>query len=80
MRGLSEAPAWGGTLKTRAEEWIADTRVRWTSDTEDFYQSKLVAIYRTVSPALTVDRITPAVLREFVRDATRRGRVCRCRT
>lgn len=64
-----DAPSWGGTLETRANEWLADAAVRVTTDSLDFCRGKLAAVYRTIPKSMPVDRITPAILREFVREA-----------
>lgn len=60
---------WGGTLETRAKEWLAAIAVRVTEDTVAFYQGKLANIYATIPKTMPVDRITAAVVREFVREA-----------
>jgi hypothetical protein len=60
---------WGGTLETRAKEWLAAIAVRVTEDTVAFYQGKLANIYATIPKTMPVERITAAVVREFVREA-----------
>ncbi|MFY9341146.1 MAG: tyrosine-type recombinase/integrase [Planctomycetota bacterium] len=69
MRGMGEAPAWGGAFETRANEWLASLAVKATEDTIAFYRSKLRNLYRTIPKTMPVDRITPPIVREFVREA-----------
>ncbi|MBL8738427.1 MAG: tyrosine-type recombinase/integrase [Planctomycetes bacterium] len=61
--------SWGGSLETRAKEWLQAISVRVTEDTLAFYRGKLANIYATIPKTMPVDRITAAVVREFVRAA-----------
>lgn len=61
--------SWGGSLETRAKEWLQAISVRVTEDTLAFYRGKLANIYATIPKTMPVDRITAAVVREFVRVA-----------
>lgn len=65
----TQEATWGGSIETRAKEWLAAIAVRVTADTLDFYRGKLANIYGTIPKTMPVERITPAVLREFVRVA-----------
>lgn len=77
MRGVADVPAWGGQFGTRAEEWLAAIGVRVAADTVAFYRSKLRLVWSIVPASIALDRITPAVLTEFVREATGKGRGAR---
>lgn len=69
MRGNQDAPEWAGTFGTRSDDWLKSIELRSTPDTVDFYRSRLRTLKRTIAESLPVDRITPEVLRQFVRDA-----------
>lgn len=69
MRDVRDSTTWGGAFETRANDWLDSLKVTATPDTLDFYRGKLANIYRTVPRSMPVDRITAAVLREFVREA-----------
>jgi site-specific recombinase XerD len=71
MRGAGEAMTWGGTLEQRVEEWIAGRQV--AADTVTFWRGKLKTVYTVLPPSMPLDRVTPAVLGEFVRAAKDRG-------
>ena len=71
MRGASDVPSWGGTFGQRVEEWIAGRQV--AADTVTFYRGKLKVVYRVLPETMPVERITPAVLGEFVRSAQAEG-------
>jgi site-specific recombinase XerD len=70
---LEQAPVWGGAFETRAKDWLAALGARLAPDSIDFYRSKLANLYRTIPKTMPVDRITPAVVREFVREARELG-------
>ena len=69
MRGARDVPVWGGAFETRADEWLADRAGTVAADTVAFYKGKLKNLYRTIPKTMPVDRITPAVIREFIREA-----------
>lgn len=73
MRGMQEEPSFGGAFESRANDWLADVRKTRAADTVDFYDSKLKAIYLSIPKSVALARITPPVLREFVREAQERG-------
>lgn len=76
MRGAGvEATVWTGALKTRAEEWLTSIAATVSADTVDFYRGKLKNIYRTIPESMPVDRITSAIVREFVREAREKHRL-----
>ncbi len=65
----SDAPSWGGSIDTRATEWLQAISVRVSEDTIAFYKGKLASVYRAIPKTMPVDRVTSNVVREFVRDA-----------
>jgi len=65
----ADAPVWGGAFETRAKDWLAAIAVSVSADSLDFYRGKLANLYRTIPKTMPVDRITPAIVREFVREA-----------
>jgi len=69
MRALAEAPAWGGTFESRANEWLAAVGVRLAPDSLEFYRGKLKNLYKTIPKRMPIERITPAIVGEFVREA-----------
>jgi integrase/recombinase XerD len=69
MRSIADAPAWGGTFETRANEWLAAIGATLAPDSIDFYRGKLATIWRTIPKTMPVERITAAIVREFVREA-----------
>ena len=73
MRSIADEPAWGGTFETRANEWLAAIGPTLAPDSIDFYRGKLATIWRTIPKTMPVERITPAIVREFVREAAAKG-------
>jgi len=73
MRGAAEQQPWGGTFGATADEWLAAVAVRVAADTVTFYRSKLKLLQRTIPGTMPLERVSAAVLREFVRDAVGRG-------
>jgi integrase len=68
-RAIDATPEWGGAFETRAKEWLQAIAVRVTADSLEFCRGKLTNLYRTIPKSMPVDRITPPVIREFVREA-----------
>ena len=68
MRAVADVPAWGGTFESRANEWLAAVGPTLTPDSIEFYRGKLASVYRTIPKTMPVERISPAVVREFVRE------------
>lgn len=67
-RGAAQRPV-AGTFASEADHWLAAIGTRATADTVAFYRGKLANLYRTIPKTLPLERLTPAVLREFVREA-----------
>jgi site-specific recombinase XerD len=75
MNGRSLAasmPCVGGTIGTLSEQWIEAIKTRLTRDTIEYYESRLTNVFRTIPKTMPIERVTPAVLREFVREALAR--------
>lgn len=73
MRAIADAPSWGGTFESRANEWLAAVGPTLTPDTVEFYEGKLALVYRTIPKTMPVERITPAIVRELVRECREKG-------
>lgn len=72
-RGLPEMPSFGGELEGRAKQWLAAAGTSLTDATTEFYRGKLQSVYLTIPKTLPLERVTPAVLRQFVVEAGERG-------
>lgn len=73
MRSTQDFPVFGGTFGVRSEQWLAEIADTVAPDTCDFYRSHLRSVQRTIPPTIPLGKITPPVLREFVREAQQRG-------
>lgn len=69
VRGAPAIPDFGGDVETRAKQWLEAAATTLTPATIEFYQGKLATIYRTIPKTLPLERVTPAVLRQFVTEA-----------
>lgn len=69
-RGIAAKPL-AGTIGKCANEWLAAISVRATADTVAFYKGKLANLWRTIPKTLPAERVTPAVVREFIREAAK---------
>jgi site-specific recombinase XerD len=73
MRGIGAEVDMGGTLDLRAEQWLAEVARTRAPDTVTFYRSCMRCVYRTISGTVALARVTPPVLREFIREAQAKG-------
>lgn len=72
MRGVAAEQPWGGAFGRVADEWLESIATRVTPDTVAFYSSKVKLLQTTIAAGMPVERISAAVLREFVREAQER--------
>jgi site-specific recombinase XerD len=78
MRGRQlgrDLPPVGGTIGTLSDEWLQAIATRLAPDTLDYYRSRLSNVFRTIPKTVPIERVTPAILREFVREATDKHRL-----
>ncbi len=75
MRGMLEAPSFGGAFETRANAWLVEVAATRAPDTVEFYKSKLASIYRTIPKTIAIDRISAPIVREFMREGVEKHRL-----
>ena len=63
------APSWSGTVKARADEWLAAIESSVTDDTLAFYRSKLANVYLVIPETMPLERLDQNKLQVFVREA-----------
>ena len=58
-----------GTIGALSDQWIAAIKTRLAPDTIAYYQSRLKNVFLAIPKTLPIERVTAAMLREFVRHA-----------